>query len=171
MQQTVVLDRECREVRIGNEVRRRVPGPQQFLKDWPVLLGRMHDAHAGLFEPALHAFDRFWRWLKRHPNCILRAGTSDAYLYDQEDLHWHLEEDEDRTPTIQVLAGKQLLGEILIEAREVMFVQAMPDPDGDQGQFLFELVGGSGEQPYDAYHVVVAHGFDEEAQHRPQLKQ
>ncbi len=117
------------------------------------------------------AFDRFWRWLKRHPNCILRAGTSDAYLYDQEDLHWHLEEDEDRTPTIQVLAGKQLLGEIVIEAREVMFVQAMPDPDGDQGQFLFELVGGSGEEPYAAYHVVVAHGFDEEAQHRPQLKQ
>ena len=42
------------------------------------------------------AFDRFWRWLKRHPNCILRAGTSDAYLYEQEDLHWHLEEDDRR---------------------------------------------------------------------------
>ena len=31
-------------------------------------------------------FDRFWRWLKRHPNCIVRAGTPDATLFDQEDL-------------------------------------------------------------------------------------
>ena len=117
------------------------------------------------------AFDRFWRWLKRHPNCILRAGTSDAFLYDDEDLHWHLEEDEERTPTIQVLRGKQLLGEIVIEAREVMFVQAMPDPDGEQGQFLFELVGGSGDDHVVHRVGLVAHGFDEEAQHRPQLKQ
>lgn len=119
------------------------------------------------------AFDRFWRWLRRHPNCIVRAGTADSYLYDQEDLHWHLDEDEDRTPTIQLLRGKQLLGEIVVETRDVVFVQAVPDPDGEAGQYVFELVGGSsGEDPYALYHVVVAHGFDEEAAHRPpQLKQ
>ena len=78
------------------------------------------------------AFDRFWRWLKRHPNCILRAGTPDAYLYDADDLHWHLDEEEDRTPTVQLQRGKLLLGEIVIEAAEVLFVQALPDPDGDQ---------------------------------------
>jgi hypothetical protein len=116
-------------------------------------------------------FDRFWRWLKRHPNCILRAGTPDSYLYDQEDLHWHLEEDEERVPTIQLLRGKQLLGEIVIEVRDVLFVQVVPDPDGEAGQFLFELVSGGSEEPFAAYHLVIAHGFDEEGRHGPQLKQ
>ena len=41
-------------------------------------------------------FERFWKWLKHHPNCILRAGTSEAWLYDHEDLHWHLEEGAER---------------------------------------------------------------------------
>ncbi|ACG74726.1 conserved hypothetical protein [Anaeromyxobacter sp. K] len=116
-------------------------------------------------------FDRFWRWLKRHPNCILRAGTPDTFLYDQEDLHWHLEEDEERVPVVQLSRGKQTLAEIAIEAREVLFVQVLPDPDGDAGQFLFELIGGSGDEPYPVYHFVLAHGFDEETGHRAQLKQ
>ncbi len=115
-------------------------------------------------------FDRFWRWLKRHPHCILRAGTPDAFLYDLEDLHWRLDEDEDRTPTVQLSRGKQLIGELVIEAREVLFVQAVPDPDGEQGQFLFELIGG-GDEPYAVYHFVLAHAFDEGAAHRPALKQ
>jgi hypothetical protein len=115
------------------------------------------------------SFDAFWRWVRRHANCILRAGTPDAFLYDAEDLHWHLDEDEERLPTVQLLRGKQLLGELLIERRDLLFVQALPDPDGEQGQFLFELVGG-GDEPYPMYHFVLAHAFDEEAAHR-QLKQ
>jgi hypothetical protein len=114
-------------------------------------------------------FDKFWRWLRRHPACILRAGTQDAWLYDQDDLHWHLDEDEERVPAIQLMRGKQILGEILIEARDVLFVQALPDPDGGEGQFLFELVCGPGE-PEPVYHVLLAHGFDEEG-HKPALKQ
>ena len=118
------------------------------------------------------AFDRFWRWLKRHPNCILRAGTPETTLYDQEDLHWHLEEDEDRVPLVQLLRGKQLLGEIAIEVRDVLFVQAVPDPDGEQGHFLFELWGGGGDEPYAVYHFALVHAFDEEGGHRAaQLKQ
>jgi hypothetical protein len=116
------------------------------------------------------SFDRFWRWLRRHANCILRAGTPESFLYDQDDLHWHLEEDEDRVPTVQLLRGKQLLGEIVLEPRDLLFVQALPDPDGEQGQFLFELVGGDRDEPYAVYHFVLAHGFDEETAHR-QLKQ
>jgi hypothetical protein len=116
-------------------------------------------------------FERFWRWLRRHANCILRAGTSDAFLYDAEDLHWHLDEDEDRVPTVQLLRGKQLLGELALETRDVLFVQAVPDPDGEAGQFVFELVGGGpGEEPYPLYHFVLAHGLDEE-RHHTQLKQ
>ena len=117
------------------------------------------------------SFDRFWRWLRRHANCILRAGTPDSFLYDHDDLHWHLDEDDDRVPTVQLLRGKQLLGELVVETREILFVQAVPDPDGEQGQFVFELVGGSGDEPYALYHFVLAHGFDEEAAHRTQLKQ
>ncbi|HTN50998.1 MAG TPA: hypothetical protein VML50_01240 [Anaeromyxobacter sp.] len=116
-------------------------------------------------------FDRFWRWLKRHSSCILRAGTPDTYLYDQEDLHWHLEEDEDRVPTAQLVRGKQILGEVVIEVRDLLYVQVLPDPEGEAGQFLFELVGGGGEEPYAVYHFLLAHGFDEEAGHRSQLKQ
>jgi hypothetical protein len=116
-------------------------------------------------------FDRFWRWLKRHSGCILRAGTPDAFLYDQDDLHWHLEEDEERVPTVQLVRGKQILAELAIEIRDVLFVQAVPDADGEPGQFVFELVGGAGEEPYAVYHFLLAHGFEEEASHRPALKQ
>lgn len=116
-------------------------------------------------------FERFWRWLRRHANCIVRAGTPDAFLHDAEDLHWHLEEEEDRTPTVQLLRGKQLLAELVLERREIAFVQALPDPDGEQGQFLFELVGGAGDEPETIYHFVVAHGFDEDTAHHGQLKQ
>jgi hypothetical protein len=114
------------------------------------------------------AFDRFWRWLKRHPDCILRAGTPDAFLYDQDDLHWRIDEDDDRVPTVQLLRGKALLAELAIEVREVLFVQVTPDPEGEAGQTVFELVGGSGDEPYPVYHFVLAHGFEDEgAGHRP----
>jgi hypothetical protein len=112
------------------------------------------------------AFDRFWRWIKRHPHCILRAGTADAFLYDQDDLHWYLDEDDDRSPTIQLLRGKALLAEIAIDTRDLLFVQSTPDPGGEEGQHVFEVIGG-GDEPYPVYHFVMAHGFEEEgAGHR-----
>ncbi len=120
------------------------------------------------------AFDKFWRWLKRHPHCILRAGTPDAYLYDQDDLHWRIDEDDDRTPTVQLMKGKALLAEVALEVRDILFVQVTPDPEGEAGagQFLFEVIGGS-EEPFPVYHFLLAHGFEDEgAAHRQtQLKQ
>ena len=113
-------------------------------------------------------FDRFWRWLKQHPNCVLRAGTLDTFLYDQESYHWHLEEDAERNPVVQVVWGKLLVGEMILDVRDVLFVQAIPDPEGSEpGQFLFELIGGSKEEPYAVYHFLLAHGFEEEASHPP----
>ena len=32
------------------------------------------------------SFDTFWRWLGGHVNCILRAGTPEAVLFDHEDF-------------------------------------------------------------------------------------
>ena len=117
-------------------------------------------------------FDRFWRWLKRHPHCILRAGTADAYLYDQDELHWHLDEDDDRVPTVQLMKAKALLAEVALETRDILFVQVTPDPDGEAGQHLFEVIGGA-ESPYAVYHFLLAHGFEDEAagHGKPQLKQ
>ena len=94
------------------------------------------------------AFDRFWRWLKHHANCIVRAGTVDTFIHDQEAFHWHLEEDEHRSPVVQVVSGKLLVAEMVLDVRDVLYVEATPEPDGGEaGQFLFELVGGSKEEP------------------------
>jgi hypothetical protein len=110
-------------------------------------------------------FDRFWRWLKHHASCILRAGAGDTWLHDQEAFHWHLEEDEQRSPNVQLVWGKLLVGEMALDVRDVLFVQATPDPEAEEpGQYLFELVGGAGE-PEVVYHFLVAHGFEEEKQH------
>jgi hypothetical protein len=101
-------------------------------------------------------FERFWKWLKHHPNCILRAGTHDVWLYD-------LEEDPDRHPSVQLVRGKQILAEIVLEVREVVFVQATPEAEEEgERHFLFEVVGGDKAEPYAVYHFLVAHGFEEE---------
>jgi hypothetical protein len=116
-------------------------------------------------------FDRFWRWLKRHPNCLVRVGTPDCYLYDQEDLHWRLDEEEDRTPVVQLMRAKQILGEVVLDVRDVLYVQVMPDPDGEAGQILYEVVAGGSGEPAPAYHFVMVHGPDDSASHGSALKQ
>jgi len=116
------------------------------------------------------AFDRFWRWLKHHANCIVRAGTVDTFLHDQEAFHWHLEEDEERNPVVQLVSGKLLVAEMVLDVRDVIYVEATPETTGDPGQFLFELVGGSKEEPYAVYHFVVAHAFADEGRHPAGLK-
>ena len=115
-------------------------------------------------------FERFWKWLKHHPNCILRAGTSEAWLYDQDDLHWHLEEDPDRNPSVQLVRGKQILAEIVLDVREAIFVQSTLEAEEEgERHFLFEVVGGERGDPSAVYHFLVAHGFEEEA-HPASLK-
>jgi len=115
------------------------------------------------------ALERFWKWLKDHSNCILRAGTQDCYLYDQDELHWHLGEGPDRNLWVQVMSGKQLVSELVIETASVLFVQAAPDTETDEpGRFLFELVGGPKDEAYPLYHFLMAHGFDDATnQHGP----
>ncbi|HSM92047.1 MAG TPA: hypothetical protein VLT47_04110 [Anaeromyxobacteraceae bacterium] len=116
-------------------------------------------------------FDRFWHWLKRHIHCIVRVGTPDAFLYDQEDLHWHLDEDEDRTPVVQLMRAKQPIAEVVVDTRDVLFVQVTPDPDGEAGQHLFEVIGGEAGAPQPVYHFVLTHGLDEGGAHKATLKQ
>jgi hypothetical protein len=117
-------------------------------------------------------FDRFWRWLHQHRNCLLRVGAADAFLYDQEDSHWQLEEDGERNPIVQLCRGKSVLGEVVMDVREVLFVQSTPENEGEQATYVFELVGGPKGEAYTLYHFVLAHAFEEEEGqlHRPSLK-
>src|SRR6185503_1298854 len=59
-------------------------------------------------DPTTLSFEPFWNWLVSHPNCILRAGTPDTVIYDDEDLHWHFGAEGDSTMSVQVLRGKRL---------------------------------------------------------------
>ena len=109
-------------------------------------------------------FDRFWKWLREHPNCILRAGTEEVWLFDHEELHWHLEEDPNRNPVVQLIAGKRVYAELVMEDRDVLFVQATPEGTGGDQATMFELITGAEGGTFAAYHFLMAHPFEEEQQ-------
>jgi hypothetical protein len=109
---------------------------------------------------------RFWRWLAEHPNCILRAGSADAYLYDQDEFHWHVHEDRSGLPRIQLIWGKRLIGEIVLDTRDVLYVQATPYAEvGEPEGVLFELIAGQAGNTFSIYQFVLAHTFEEEGGH------
>ncbi|MGB6366978.1 MAG: hypothetical protein WBG93_09130, partial [Thermoanaerobaculia bacterium] len=56
------------------------------------------------------SLEAFWSWLLTHPNCIVRAGTREAVIYDDEDLHWHLANEGPETLLVQLVRGKRLVG-------------------------------------------------------------
>jgi len=66
-------------------------------------------------------------------------------------------------PTVQLMRAKALIAEVAIEARDILFVQVTPDPEGEAGQHLFEVIGG-GDEPYPLYHFLLAHGFEDEGE-------
>ncbi len=104
------------------------------------------------------SFDDFWEWIIRHPNCILRAGTQDAVLYDDEDYHWHFAIEGPDTPLVQVLRGKRLLGELLIARDRIAFVQGVP---GDvEGEHVFDLIIETETERLTAYFFVVSHAYE-----------
>jgi len=105
------------------------------------------------------SFDEFWEWIVRHPNCILRAGTQDAVLYDDEDYHWHFAVEGVDTPLVQVIRGKRLVAELLIARERITFVQGAP---GDvDGEHLFDLIVESESERLTAYFFVLSHAYDE----------
>ena len=116
-------------------------------------------------DPLTLAFDPFWSWLTSHPNCILRAGTPETVLYDDDDLHWHFATEGASTRLVQVLRGKRLLGELLIEPEEVSYVQGAPGEE--EGEFLFELVAESETEQAVSWFFWLAHGYDTESGSTP----
>lgn len=105
------------------------------------------------------SFTQFWDWLILHPNCILRAGSRDAVLYDDEDFHWHLTSEGGETALVQVIRGKRLIGEMLIAREDIAYVQGVMSDQ--EGEFIFELVSGDENEQMTAYFFVLAHGFEQ----------
>lgn len=114
--------------------------------------------------PVTLPFDQFWLWLQAHCNCILRAGTPDCVLFDHDDFHWHLASEDESTQLLQLVRGKELVGEIVVLSSEIAYVQCHA-PDHDE--FVFEAVVESSHGREAAYHFVMAHEYDgDDAQRR-----
>jgi hypothetical protein len=104
---------------------------------------------------------QFWRWLKLHYNCILRAGDDGCVVYDQPYLHWHLLEEDDDLLVVQVIRGKDLITELVIDQRQVMYVEAVPQEDNN---VLFDLIGTGEGEPVSLINFLMSHGYEEESQ-------
>lgn len=104
------------------------------------------------------SFDTFWNFLLRHYNCILRAGTEDAVLYDDEDVHWHFAQEDVNTWVVQLCRGKRILGELFVEPELVSYVQVSPGEE----EVSFELVQENDREAHVVYLFVLSHGIDEE---------
>jgi hypothetical protein len=105
------------------------------------------------------SFEKFWGWLQAHPNCILRAGTPETVLYDDEKLHWHFAAEGPDTVVVQVMRAKRILGEIAVIPSEVAYVQGEA---GEGDEYVFELMSESDSERVAAYHFVLSHGYDAE---------
>lgn len=103
-------------------------------------------------------FDQFWRWLGGHVNCILRAGTPEAVLFDHEDFHWTILNEDEQTRVVQVARGKELVSEMVVFPAEIAYVQA---EQGDhEGEWVFECVIEGENAREVAYHFVMAHEYE-----------
>lgn len=106
------------------------------------------------------SFDAFWAWLQTHLNCIVRISVPEAVLFDDDDLHWYLGPVDDAN-VVQVIRGKRLMGEILIEPDRVAYVQSIGEERS--GEFVFEAVRESETERSVAYTFVMTHDLDVDA--------
>jgi len=116
-------------------------------------------------EPLTLTFEAFWSWLLGHPNCILRAGTPEAVVYDDEDLHWHFASEGPQTLIVQVIRGKRLIGEILVEPEHVSYIQGAGGERDDE--YVFELVSEGDSERAVSWFFVLSHGYDVEEEPEP----
>jgi hypothetical protein len=103
-------------------------------------------------------FDKFWTWVQAHANCIVRAGTPDALLFDHDDYHWHLAAEDELTMVVQLVRGKELVGEIVVFSSEIAYVQCEA---GEAEEYIFECVVETAAAREVAYHFVMAHEYDD----------
>jgi hypothetical protein len=118
-------------------------------------------------EPVTLPFETFWTWLTSHPDCILRAGTPETILYDDEDLHWIFAAEGPGTLLVQVLRGKRPMGEMFLEPEPIAYVQG--GASEREGEFVFELVAETESDRIVTHFFVMVHGYEpqEEGPHGP----
>ncbi len=104
-------------------------------------------------------FEKFWSWLQAHANCILRAGTPEVLLFDHDDYHWHLANEDEFTLLVQLVRGKELVGEMVVLSGDIAYVQCSRH---DAEEYVFECIVESDTARESAYHFVMAHEYDEE---------
>ncbi len=102
-------------------------------------------------------FDTFWSWLVQHSNCIVRAGTPEVVLVDDTQFHWQLFAENSKTLLMQMLYGKRLVGEILIDPESIMGVE-MHEAE-QESEFVFDLISENGGEPMVLYYIILAHGY------------
>lgn len=111
--------------------------------------------------PVTIPFENFWAWLMAHSNCIVRAGTPEAMLFDHEDYHWHLAAEDEQTLIVQLVRGKELVGELVVFAAEIAYV-ASEALEGEE-EFVFECIIETESIREVAYQFVLVHEYEEAA--------
>ena len=104
-------------------------------------------------------FEQFWTWLQRHANCIVRAGTPDSMVYDDEDLHWHLAVEDEETLLVQVFRGKRVMAEIFLHPADVAYVQV---EQRDAEEFIFELISEDERERVASWQFTLSHGYEDD---------
>jgi len=105
--------------------------------------------------------EAFWNWLVLHPNCVIRAGSVDTLLCDDEVFHWQFVSENQNLLIVQLVLGKRLVGELLIDPERVAYVQSF---EGDQeNEHVFELISETKRERLAAWVFVMAHGMEDEA--------
>ena len=79
-------------------------------------------------------------------------------LFDHDDFHWHMAQEDEATLLIQLVRGKELVGEIVLIPSDIAYVTST-ELGNDEASF--ELVVETERSREVAYHFVMAHGYDE----------
>ena len=110
-------------------------------------------------------FDEFWEFLQGHFNCVLRAGTHDMAVFDDDSVHWRFLNFETDSFLIQVGRGKLAVAEFVVHPSRVTYVQVSElGPE----EFLYELVYDDDGMIEVVYFFVLTHDFDADEGQRGQ---
>ncbi|WHI48079.1 hypothetical protein ACJJIW_22075 [Microbulbifer sp. JMSA004] len=103
-------------------------------------------------------FSEFWPWLTEHTNCIVRAGSSDSVVYDDDDYHWRFTAEDARTKLVQVMRGKRPVAELFIEPEHIAAVRISP---GERGEYNFDLIAEVQGREQVVYYFVLTHSLED----------
>ena len=104
-------------------------------------------------------FDTFWAWLRAHRNCIVRVGTPYSILMDHDDFHWDVVTEDGDTQVVQLMRAKDLVGEVIILASEIAYVQCVRDDAEEQ---VFECIVETPQSKEVLYHFLISHGYEDD---------